>query len=223
MAKRPVRYVSSRQRKRSGLRPSSEHWLLLLGAVVAFAAVIGWLTDVPWPTETSTRNRTPRLTMAQARASNALVPIAIAKRRAATPFRFRGGPAARLQATECLATVALYEAGDDRDGQRAVIQVVLNRVGAAGFPKTVCGVVYQGANRTTGCQFSFSCDGSRTRRPEHEGWEQARRAARRALSGYVYAPVGRATHYHTDWMVPYWRSSLVKVATVESHIFYQRR
>ncbi|TCP71547.1 cell wall hydrolase [Sphingomonas sp. PP-CE-1G-424] len=223
MAKRPVRYVSSRRRKRSGLRPSSEHWLLLLGAVVAFAVVIGWLTDVPWPTETTTRNRKPRLTMAQARASNALVPVATAKRRAATPFRFRGGPAARLQATECLATVALYEAGDDRDAQRAVIQVVLNRVGAAGFPKTVCGVVYQGANRTTGCQFSFSCDGSRTRRPEHDGWEQARRAARRALRGYVYAPVGRATHYHTDWMVPYWRSSLVKVATVESHIFYQRR
>ena len=161
--------------------------------------------------------------MAQARVSNALVPIITAKRRAASPFRFRGGPAARLQATECLATVALYEAGDDRDGQRAVIQVVLNRVGAAGFPKTVCGVVYQGANRTTGCQFSFSCDGSRTRRPEHDGWEQARRAARHAMGGYVYAPVGRATHYHTDWMVPYWRSSLVKVATVESHMFYQRR
>ncbi|MDD1452681.1 cell wall hydrolase [Sphingomonas sp. H160509] len=90
-------------------------------------------------------------------------------------------------------------------------------------PKTVCGVVYQGANRKTGCQFSFTCDGSQTRRPEHDGWEQARHAARRAMDGYVYAPVGRATHYHTDWLVPYWRSSLVKVATVESHIFYQRR
>lgn len=165
----------------------------------------------------------PRLTMAQARASNALVPIAQDKRRPATPFRFRGGAAARLQATECLATVALYEAGTDRDGQRAVIQVVLNRVGALGFPKTVCGVVYQGANRVTGCQFSFTCDGSQARRPERDGWEQARRAARRALGGYVFTPVGRATHYHADWMVPYWRTSLVKVATIETHIFYQRR
>ena len=177
----------------------------------------------PWPAATIDLRRPQRLTMAQARASNALVPIAVAKRRSATRFRFKGGPAAREQATECLATVALYEAGDDRDGQRAVIQVVLNRVGAAGFPKTVCGVVYQGANRKTGCQFSFSCDGSQVRRPEHDGWDQARRAARRALNGYVYAPVGRATHYHTDWMVPYWRASLVKVATVDSHIFYQRR
>ncbi|PTQ65695.1 cell wall hydrolase [Sphingomonas sp. PP-CE-3G-477] len=223
MAKRPARYVSSRRRNRSGLRPSSEHWLLLLGAVVAFAAIFGSLTDLPWPTETTTDHRKPRLTMAQARASNALVPIVADKRKRAEPFRFRGGPAARLQATECLATVALYEVGADRDGQRAVIQVVLNRVGARGFPKTVCGVVYQGANRKTGCQFSFTCDGSQTRRPEHDGWEQARRAARRAMNGYVYTPVGRATHYHTDWLVPYWRSSLVKVATVGSHIFYQRR
>ena len=223
MAKRPAQYVSSRRRNRSGLRPSSEHWLLLLGAVVAFAAIFGALTDLPWPTETTTDHRKPRLTMAQARASNALVPIVVEKRKRAEPFRFRGGPASRLQATECLATVALYEAGTDRDGQRAVIQVVLNRVGARGFPKSVCGVVYQGANRTTGCQFSFTCDGSQTRRPEHEGWEQARHAALRAMNGYVYTPVGRATHYHTDWLVPYWRSSLVKVATVESHIFYQRR
>lgn len=161
--------------------------------------------------------------MAEARASNALVPIETNRRRAAAPFRFHGGPAAREQATECLATVALYEAGTDRDGQRAVIQVVLNRVGARGFPKTVCGVVYQGASRVTGCQFSFSCDGSQTRRPERFGWDGARRAARRGLSGYVYVPVGRATHYHTDWLVPYWRESLVKVAQVDSHIFYQRR
>jgi spore germination cell wall hydrolase CwlJ-like protein len=202
---------------------SSEQWLLLLGVAVVAAAIFGTLTDLPWPAATIDLRRPQRLTMAQARASNALVPIAVAKRRSATRFRFKGGPAAREQATECLATVALYEAGDDRDGQRAVIQVVLNRVGAAGFPKTVCGVVYQGANRKTGCQFSFSCDGSQVRRPEHDGWDQARRAARRALSGYVYAPVGRATHYHTDWMVPYWRASLVKVATVDSHIFYQRR
>ena len=214
---------SSAPRRRRGARsrrPSSEHWLLLLGIAVAFAVVCGALTDLPWVVEAD--HRRPRaLTMAEARASNALVPI-IAGLPAAR-FRFRGGPAAREQATECLATVALYEAGDDRDGQRAVIQVVLNRVRARGFPKTICGVVYQGAHRVTGCQFSFSCDGSLTRRTEHDGWEQARRAARRALGGYVYVPVGRATHYHTDWMVPYWRGSLAKVAKVHSHLFYQRR
>ncbi|MGA1800439.1 cell wall hydrolase [Sphingomonas sp. 4RDLI-65] len=190
---------------------------------MAVATVFGSLTYLPWPNESVDHRPVRRLSMAEARASNALVPIETERRRPAERFRFRGGSAARLQATECLATVALYEAGTDRDGQRAVIQVVLNRVGARGFPKTVCGVVYQGSARKTGCQFSFSCDGSQARRPETNGWEQARQAARRALNGYVYAPVGRATHYHTDWLVPYWRSSLVKVARVDSHIFYQRR
>lgn len=41
-------------------------------------------------------------------------------------------------------------------------------------------------------------------------------------TGYVFADVGRATHYHTDWIVPYWRYSLTKVARVGSHLFYVR-
>ena len=161
--------------------------------------------------------------MAQARASNDAVPIEHDRRGPAVPYRFRGGPAAREQAIECLATAALYEAGGDPRGQRAVIQVILNRVRAPGFPKTICGVIYQGSSRATGCQFSFTCDGLARRRPEHVGWTAARRVARRALSGYVFAEVGRATHYHTDWMVPYWRDSLIKVARVRSHLFYVRR
>lgn len=160
--------------------------------------------------------------MAEARAANAAVPIDRARRLPAARYRFRGGPAARAQAVECLATAALYEAGDDRRGQRAVIQVVLNRVRAPGFPRTICGVVYQGSTRETGCQFSFTCDGSLQRRPIHLGWGEARRAARRALAGHVFAEVGRATHYHTDWMVPYWRDSMVKVAKVDTHLFYVR-
>lgn len=160
--------------------------------------------------------------MAQARASNAAVPIRTSRRKRATPYRFRGGEAARAQAVECLATAALYEAGSDRRGQRAVIQVVLNRVRARGFPRTICGVVYQGSARSTGCQFTFTCDGSFRRRPVRTGWAAARRAARRALAGHVFAEVGRATHYHADWIVPYWRDSLVKVARVGPHLFYLR-
>jgi spore germination cell wall hydrolase CwlJ-like protein len=102
------------------------------------------------------------------------------------------------------------------------MQVVLNRVRRTGFPKTVCGVVYDGSKRDTGCQFSFTCDGSVDRRPETQGWVEVRRRARQALSGYVFAEVGTSTHYHTDWIVPYWSSSLAKVAKVHSHIFYRR-
>ncbi len=160
--------------------------------------------------------------MAQARTSNAAVPIRADRRVNAAAFHFSGGPAAREQAAECLATAALYEAGDDGRGQRAVIQVVLNRVRMPGFPKTICGIVYQGYDRTTGCQFSFTCDGSFQRRPVHLGWASARRRARRALADFVFSGVGKATHYHADWIVPYWRRSMIKVARVGTHLFYVR-
>ncbi len=159
--------------------------------------------------------------MEQARSANAAVPFVSGKLVPAKPFHFHGTPAAREQAIQCLATAALYEVGDDERGQQAVIQVVLNRVRIAGYPKTVCGVVYQGAARPTGCQFSFTCDGSQARRPEHAGWTTARSAAQRGLSGYVFRSVGTATHYHADWVVPYWIGSLDKIAKVESHIFYR--
>lgn len=161
--------------------------------------------------------------MDEARAANAAIPFAEARPVPARPFLFHGTPAGREQAAECLATAALYEAGDDPRGQRAIMQVVLNRVRRPGFPKTICGVVYQGAARKTGCQFSFTCDGSMQRRPERSGWGAARKAAKRALAGHVFRPVGTATHYHTDWIVPYWIDSLDKIAKVRTHIFYRER
>ena len=33
--------------------------------------------------------------------------------------------------------------------------------------------------------------------------------------------VGSATHYHTDYVSPYWGPTLVEVAKVGSHIFYR--
>ena len=215
-----VRRVQRSRRGRAGRDAGAERWLLLLGTVAAVILFMGMLG--PWPFPAGRHGADEPMTMAQARASNAAVPVETDRLVSAAPFRFRGGPASREQAVECLATAALYEAGDDPRGQRAVIQVVLNRVRAPGFPKTVCGVVYQGYDRVTGCQFSFTCDGSFARRPVHLGWGAARRAARRALAGQVFAPVGGATHYHADWVVPYWRGSMIKVARVGTHLFYLR-
>jgi spore germination cell wall hydrolase CwlJ-like protein len=215
------RRTTTSSRRDTQRHVAAERWLLLIG-IVTFVILFAGLFDPRRPDGDRAAKVEP-LSMAAARASNAAVPIVARRRVRAEPYRFRGGPAAREQAVECLATAALYEAGDDRRGQRAVMQVVLNRVRVPGFPKTVCGVVYQGFARTTGCQFSFTCDGSLSRRTVHLGWGAARQNARQALAGRVFADVGRATHYHTDWMVPYWRDSLVKVARVDTHLFYVRR
>jgi hypothetical protein len=98
---------------------------------------------------------------------------------------------------------------------------VLNRVRHPAFAKTVCGVVFQGSERRTGCQFSFTCDGSLARRYSDPQWAAARLRAADMLGGAVFAPVGNATHYHTDWVFPYWSPKLVKLARVETHLFFR--
>ena len=143
---------------------------------------------------------------------------------AARPFYSPGTGITHARAQECLAQAIWYEAASESEaGQRAVAQVVLNRVAHPGWPSSVCGVVYQGSERQTGCQFTFTCDGSLARRPGGASWSQAHRIAADALSGKVYAPVGLATHYHTLWVNPYWASSLDHIGTIGAHRFYRTR
>jgi len=132
-------------------------------------------------------------------------------------------PTERARAVHCLSEAVYYEAAYEPEaGQRAVAQVVLNRVRDRNFPDTVCGVVFQGWWRKTGCQFSFVCDGSLVRRPPGEAdWVRSRAIAEQALSGYVATQVGVATHYHADYVKPYWRTSLVEIEQIGAHIFYR--
>jgi spore germination cell wall hydrolase CwlJ-like protein len=130
----------------------------------------------------------------------------------------------RSRAVECLTAAVYYEARSESDqGQRSVAQVVLNRVAHPSYPNTVCGVIYQGSERITGCQFSFTCDGSLARRPNPMFWERARSVAAAALAGYVEPTVGLATHYHTIAIHPYWAPSLNHIVTVGAHRFYSFR
>lgn len=153
---------------------------------------------------------------------NSEIPLASGPNPAAAAFLFKGTSSARDQALNCLASAVYYEAGNqDADGERAVAQVVLNRVRHPAFPNTVCGVVYQGSTRTTGCQFTFTCDGSLARQPDADGWRRAKQVAEAALSGAVYSPVGWATHYHANYVLPTWASSMAKNAIVGAHLFYR--
>lgn len=157
-----------------------------------------------------------------ARERNALVPFITGAMPSAKPFQFSGSDLDRARATDCLASALYYEAANEAvEGQRAVAQVVLNRVRHPAFPSTVCGVVYQGATRATGCQFSFSCDGAMARRPASETWARLKGLAAEALAGAVYARVGLATHYHTDWVLPYWSSKLDKITAERTHLFFK--
>ncbi|MDB5677416.1 cell wall hydrolase [Sphingomonas bacterium] len=166
--------------------------------------------DVPADLDVPTGDTTAAPAYAAAPAFNALAATA--------------SPDDAARALDCLTKAVYYEANNQSDdGQRAVAQVVLNRVRDRAFPSSVCGVVYQGSTRSTGCQFTFTCDGSLSRRPSQAGWDRARAVASAALAGSVYAPVGSATFYHANYVSPWWANSMDKVATVGAHIFYRWR
>lgn len=140
----------------------------------------------------------------------------------ARPFTMTGISAVdRGRAVQCLTAAIYYEAASEPDaGQQAVAQVILNRTRHPAFPGTVCGVVYQGSEHA-GCQFSFACDSAMGRVPGRAAWMRAARNAGMALSGYVYAPVGLATHYHTYAVTPAWNRSLVMTDVVGAHFFHR--
>ena len=123
---------------------------------------------------------------------------------------------------DCLTQAVYFEARGEGDaGQAAVAQVILNRVRHPAFPKSVCGVVFQGV-RGVGCQFSFACDGSIRHIAENAAWRRAREIAQNALHGAVMAQVGAATHFHAARAGDAgWGDKLLKVAQVGAHIFYK--
>jgi spore germination cell wall hydrolase CwlJ-like protein len=154
---------------------------------------------------------------------NAAMPIEFGALRPARPFAFTpASPADRARALRCLTQGIYYEAAlESTKGQEAVAQVILNRVRDPNYPNTVCGVVFEGAARVTGCQFSFTCDGSLAQQPVGWAWDRARVVAERALAGHVASEVGTATHYHADYVHPWWSPTLAKITQIGAHIFYR--
>jgi hypothetical protein len=155
-------------------------------------------------------------------AINNLRPFARLPIRPMRPFVLDADPADSARALHCMTQAIYYEAAKEPvKGQEAVAQVVLNRVRHPAYPKSVCGVVYQGAGLPTGCQFTFTCDGALRWAPQPALWRQAQEVAKKALAGFVDKDVGSATHYHAAYVSPYWAPTLVKMVQVGQHIFYR--
>ena len=128
------------------------------------------------------------------------------------------------EALFCLALTVYHEArSQPLIEQVAVAQVVLNRVSSPNFPNTVCAVVRENRypNQLHKCQFSFMCDGLLETYPDTAAWVQSNQIASLVLSPTLPDLVMGATHYHADYVKPYWASTQNKVAQVGRHIFYQ--
>ncbi|MGB3455285.1 MAG: cell wall hydrolase [Litorimonas sp.] len=129
---------------------------------------------------------------------------------------------ATLREADCLATAIYYEArSESHKGQVAVAQVIQNRVLSRHYPDTICNVVYQGSERSTGCQFSFTCDGSMDRPIERDSWDEAEEVAAYVMTQTPRNVVGQSTHYHTDYVNPRWNKTLKRTVKVGTHIFYR--
>lgn len=129
----------------------------------------------------------------------------------------------RLAEENCLARAVYFEARSESElGQMAVAKVILNRVKSPNYPKTICGVVYQGTHRRNSCQFSFACDGQPDDVKQPASWVQAKRIAKKALAGdpKVEAKLGGALHYHADYVKPKWARQMRKAIKIGTHIFY---
>ena len=116
------------------------------------------------------------------------------RREAAAAFVASRDPAARERALECLTQAIYYEA-------RSQIRRRAARGRAGGAEPRPPPVLSEqrlrrrlpGLGARTGCQFSFTCDGSMSGAIEPGAWDRARRIAAAALGGQRLSP-GRPRH-----------------------------
>lgn len=141
------------------------------------------------------------------------------------PDEGAGDALKRLTAEEnCLAQVIYFESrGESEAGQRAVAEVILNRLAEGNHGRTICNVVYEGLGQTF-CQFTFACDGSIERPKVAEPWRAAQVLAARLLVGELPADTTLgATYYHAVSVHPTWAPGKMRVTRIGNHIFYRDR
>jgi len=124
---------------------------------------------------------------------------------------------------ECLAQAIYFEAGSEiPTGQRAIGDVVINRLHDPRFPKTVCDIIHDGAGVGIGhCQFSWFCDGRSDETPDEVRWQMAEQAATEVLSGDYPDWTKGALYFHNKSVKPPWRRRLLLTNTIGNHIFYR--
>jgi spore germination cell wall hydrolase CwlJ-like protein len=132
--------------------------------------------------------------------------------------------AALLKERNCLAEAMYYEArGEGISGQKAIAEVIFQRMRTRGYPGTVCGVVYEGSNLRRSCQFSFTCSGEMNRTKTAQAWEQAEYLAAEIMTGAepLSDLTKHATSFHAVHVSPGWSSTMVRTTQIGNHIFYR--
>jgi spore germination cell wall hydrolase CwlJ-like protein len=113
--------------------------------------------------------------------------------------------------TDCLARNVYYESRNQPiEGQIAVAKVTLNRAEDARWPSSACAVVKQ--------RKQFSWVGKKQPEPYGDAWDKAQIIA---ITAYILPdPTDGATHFHADYVSPYWAKHKKIKTIIGDHIFY---
>ncbi|RYE46704.1 MAG: hypothetical protein EOP24_14765 [Hyphomicrobiales bacterium] len=127
----------------------------------------------------------------------------------------------------CLAQAIYHEArGESREGQLAVANVIINRAMSKKYPSTICGVVFQNADKGRyKCQFTFACDGRSDMGRERNAWNRSIKMAEDAFYEFQRGErpgvvPNSVLFYHTTAVAPKWSHTFNRVAAIGSHVFY---
>jgi spore germination cell wall hydrolase CwlJ-like protein len=127
----------------------------------------------------------------------------------------------------CLAQAIYHEArGESREGQLAVANVIINRAMSKQYPSTICGVVFQNADKGKfKCQFTFACDGRSDMGRERSAWNRSLNLADEAFYEFQRGQrpgvvPNSVLFYHTTAVAPKWSHTFNRVAAIGSHVFY---
>lgn len=142
-----------------------------------------------------------------------------------TPKKVKLADSERL----CLAQAIYHEArGESLDGQMAVANVIINRAFSKKYPSTICGVVFQNADKGKyKCQFTFACDGRSDEGKERAAWNRSMKLAEEAFAEFQRGErpdvlPGGVLYYHTTAVAPKWSHTFRRVAAIGSHVFYSQ-
>lgn len=119
----------------------------------------------------------------------------------------------------CLAATIYFEARNQpEEGQRAVAEVVINRVQHDKFPDSVCEVVHQPSAFSYLQQHSPADMLLVTNYAELLAAVKAMLIAQDYIDGYRIGI--SSTHYHTTAILPYWASAFDADGKIGDHLFY---
>ena len=130
--------------------------------------------------------------------------------------------------TNCMALNLYFEArGQGTKGQLAVGLVTINRVLSKRYPNSICKVVWQKNKNKNGhmvAQFSWTLDGQPFKPLNLQAWYYSVNLAESLLdegSLFNIADFTKgSTHYHANYVDPYWNNHLTPTIIVGDHLFY---